>query len=983
MDVAGSAFPIAPLLTTCSHIVTILHNVGKKFKRAPLMMTSIATECSLIHVALAQLRTFDWSAVIANAEGRQEQLTRATEAIILGCTLTLSVIEEYAVELQEYVDGAPLSPTEQMGIMARVRVLWKEDEMRELLLQLRGYQTGLTGLIRAAHDTDLNGDDGDAIGNTANYATLLQRSRSSRARKPLSIRSAMQQAATYTSIAQPSNTASTTSLASAATAQSRQSTASSSAVTTSSVSSKNRDADGDPALHESHASAPASKKGSADAATSAKRVKRPAFLSLAPEESDSVKDGQSIITKRSKDQMRKSSPTVGDKFEYVPGMPPPPSLPTSLPTSDSASRDATSGSGSRDSLSAQTDEDAKKAKRPSKDSFHEPPASSPPRVPLPEPPTDSGSRSPSRSRSPAPKSPMRSILRNPSNTDLPASATAHRRQGSASPPKTDQTQQDAPVGGDDEPAKAAASTPPQVDPSRFPAPRSDSLPSPRKQRSNSSVRDQIMVLPETARLRKQASNELLRRKTSAELLGQSGLHEAVPAIPPQSQDRVVVGNAFGRRGSNPSAPQGVVPRTSSFDMLTDAGRKRSGTDTAQQTTSTQDRIQTQLPLNQRRGPQLQRSASDARRPSNLKHLSADTKSDESMSQASDSVQSPSTIPTSPSQTSQSTAPLADAWPLNQRPGFHGELSQHQSHYGSRHQLHSAERAFARSPTFERRSLSPESAPRISRSVTPYTSTSGQRSRTNTLMTIESEVGELDKHTLGEGSSGYGSGVPSVLSSQWYQSPQDRLNMGPRVSMADSIPWELGDEDEGEDDDANEEQFTRFHPTPRLGTSSETVRVPARSNFDSRPQSPPRSPLLTDGFLVNVKSGLPRDDLSARRMLPPPSEAPSTRPSTSMNSYSTSSGSSSSKNKKEKEKKKKEKKSTKTTMRDLWNMYKESTNTVYTTTYQRAAEEQRVDAEKRSLTNSSSTSGSTRVHSSMDGQIPTSSKGSKISPYGKG
>jgi hypothetical protein len=153
MEVAGAAFPITPLLSTCTKIVRILHDVGKKFKRAPLMMTSIASECSLIHVALAQLRNFDWSSMSSYGDpSRTEQMTRATEAIILGCSLTLSVIEDYAIELQDYVDSSHLSPTEQMGIMARVRVLWKEDEMRELLLQLRGYQTGLTNLLRAAHE---------------------------------------------------------------------------------------------------------------------------------------------------------------------------------------------------------------------------------------------------------------------------------------------------------------------------------------------------------------------------------------------------------------------------------------------------------------------------------------------------------------------------------------------------------------------------------------------------------------------------------------------------------------------------------------------------------------------------------------------------------------------------------------------------------------------------------------------------------------
>jgi hypothetical protein len=152
METPGVGFPIPPLVQSCQKIVRTLQDVGKKFKRAPLMMTSIASECGLIHVALTQLRDFDWSNLAPDSKNRLEQMIRATETIILGCTLTLSVIEEYAMELQEYVQGSKLSPTEQMGVMSRVRVFWKEDEMRELLVQLRGYQSGLTDLLRAAHD---------------------------------------------------------------------------------------------------------------------------------------------------------------------------------------------------------------------------------------------------------------------------------------------------------------------------------------------------------------------------------------------------------------------------------------------------------------------------------------------------------------------------------------------------------------------------------------------------------------------------------------------------------------------------------------------------------------------------------------------------------------------------------------------------------------------------------------------------------------
>jgi hypothetical protein len=153
MEVAGAAFPITPLLATCSSIVKLLHNVGRRLKKAaPSTIHSIATECNFIHVALTSLLSFDWDELAGDCDDRQEQITRATESIILGCMLTLSVIEEYANEVKDYVGTSPLSPEEQMAIVARMKGIWKEEEMRELLLQLRGYQAGLTSLLRAAQE---------------------------------------------------------------------------------------------------------------------------------------------------------------------------------------------------------------------------------------------------------------------------------------------------------------------------------------------------------------------------------------------------------------------------------------------------------------------------------------------------------------------------------------------------------------------------------------------------------------------------------------------------------------------------------------------------------------------------------------------------------------------------------------------------------------------------------------------------------------
>jgi hypothetical protein len=152
MDYPGAAFSISPVISTSTKIIANLHDTARRFKRAPSMMTSIVTECNLINGVFQQLQNFDWPTLQVQAESRMEQMKRSAETLILGCTLTLSVVDEYSTELQEYVEGFKLSPTEQMGLMARVRVIWKEDETRELLLQLRGYHTGLTNLLRAAHE---------------------------------------------------------------------------------------------------------------------------------------------------------------------------------------------------------------------------------------------------------------------------------------------------------------------------------------------------------------------------------------------------------------------------------------------------------------------------------------------------------------------------------------------------------------------------------------------------------------------------------------------------------------------------------------------------------------------------------------------------------------------------------------------------------------------------------------------------------------
>jgi len=103
-------------------------------------MISIATECSTVSAALSQLQ------FLSQGEGR-EHIMHSIEASILGCTLTLSVLEEYIIGLQSSIEDSILKATNQVGMMAEAMVVWKEDEMKELLQQLQSHQISLKILL--------------------------------------------------------------------------------------------------------------------------------------------------------------------------------------------------------------------------------------------------------------------------------------------------------------------------------------------------------------------------------------------------------------------------------------------------------------------------------------------------------------------------------------------------------------------------------------------------------------------------------------------------------------------------------------------------------------------------------------------------------------------------------------------------------------------------------------------------------------------
>lgn len=83
---------------------------------------------------------------IDTARSNHPRLTKVVEALLLGCSMTVSVVDEYTVELHLAVHEMIHENTEAL-FRADTRILWKEDDMMELLLQIRGYQNRLKSLL--------------------------------------------------------------------------------------------------------------------------------------------------------------------------------------------------------------------------------------------------------------------------------------------------------------------------------------------------------------------------------------------------------------------------------------------------------------------------------------------------------------------------------------------------------------------------------------------------------------------------------------------------------------------------------------------------------------------------------------------------------------------------------------------------------------------------------------------------------------------
>ncbi|KAK3384860.1 hypothetical protein B0H63DRAFT_522207 [Podospora didyma] len=122
------------IATKCVSVTKQLSDLRGKFAHATLTITAICTESSLINASLSRLQDLfltRQNEVFGRFQGRPE-LASSCDTALTGCMLLYSCLHEEVKVLHDVImERGELTTTQ------KVLAVWKESEMKELLLQIR------------------------------------------------------------------------------------------------------------------------------------------------------------------------------------------------------------------------------------------------------------------------------------------------------------------------------------------------------------------------------------------------------------------------------------------------------------------------------------------------------------------------------------------------------------------------------------------------------------------------------------------------------------------------------------------------------------------------------------------------------------------------------------------------------------------------------------------------------------------------------
>ena len=137
---------VVGLTATCVQTAKALHDIRNKFQTANLTISAICTETTVISASLSQLQ----SSMLINTEGLSKKLKERPEFeatldnALTGCYVVFDVLQ---AEIRKYTEISHFGSSD-IGFRAKIRYVWNESTMQEILTQMRGLQTALSLLLQ-------------------------------------------------------------------------------------------------------------------------------------------------------------------------------------------------------------------------------------------------------------------------------------------------------------------------------------------------------------------------------------------------------------------------------------------------------------------------------------------------------------------------------------------------------------------------------------------------------------------------------------------------------------------------------------------------------------------------------------------------------------------------------------------------------------------------------------------------------------------
>ncbi|KAF2426170.1 hypothetical protein EJ08DRAFT_379081 [Tothia fuscella] len=145
MDPLAIAGSIVGTTAACLRVTKSLSSLQTKYKNANLIIVAICSESSVISASLSQLQNLftDTTSDVAARFRTRPELAAACDTALTGCMLLYTCLEDEVGLL-----NAAAQKPGGLDWTERAKIVWKEDEMVDLLEQIRGQEAALTLLLQ-------------------------------------------------------------------------------------------------------------------------------------------------------------------------------------------------------------------------------------------------------------------------------------------------------------------------------------------------------------------------------------------------------------------------------------------------------------------------------------------------------------------------------------------------------------------------------------------------------------------------------------------------------------------------------------------------------------------------------------------------------------------------------------------------------------------------------------------------------------------